>query len=83
MIKQRQDKVIDFNNLNKTFINNGEYKFSKKDNQQQQIGVYAIVINNKIYIGESFDLTNRWQEHIDDLAHNCHANKILQKELGM
>ena len=81
MRKQKQDTTIDFNNLNISFINNGKYQFSK--NNQQQLGLYAIVINDKIYIGESFDLENRWKEHIDDLIHNRHANKILQEEFNI
>jgi group I intron endonuclease len=44
------------------------------------IGVYQIKnkINNKIYIGSSFDIGERWLRHISKLKRNKHPNKYLQ-----
>jgi len=36
------------------------------------------LINNKIYIGQSLDIYNRWKGHIKDLKNNRHHNKHLQ-----
>ena len=43
-------------------------------------GIYCInnKINNKKYIGQSFDIYNRWNNHIWKLNNNRHGNKYLQ-----
>lgn len=42
-------------------------------------GIYQIknIINNKIYIGSSVDIKNRWQKHISELRRGKHSNKHL------
>ncbi len=47
----------------------------------KQGGVYIIknVINNKFYIGSSFNIINRWESHIRELKKNKHKNKYLQR----
>lgn len=44
------------------------------------IGIYAIKnkLNNKIYIGQSINIENRWYGHKTSLRHNKHGNKHLQ-----
>ena len=42
------------------------------------IGIYAIIIDNKYYIGQSVDIKRRWQEHRKDLKAGTHENKHLQ-----
>lgn len=46
------------------------------------IGVYMIKnkINNKIYIGESTDITKRWMLHMEELKKHTHKNYKLQME---
>jgi len=46
------------------------------------IGIYTIKneINNKIYIGKSNNIQNRWKQHISDLEQNKHRNARLQKD---
>ena len=43
-------------------------------------GIYIIrnTINNKIYIGSSVNLDNRWSKHKSQLSKNIHGNKHLQ-----
>jgi hypothetical protein len=48
--------------------------------KKPHMGVYCIIINQYIYIGESFDLERRWKQHIEDLKNNRHHNKILQEQ---
>jgi len=45
-------------------------------------GVYKIsnMINNKVYIGESFNIKRRWKEHIQELINNSHYSLELQKD---
>ena len=45
-------------------------------------GIYAIINkrNNKKYIGESMDISRRWEEHKKDLNLNCHNNYKLQND---
>ena len=45
-------------------------------------GIYAIINkrNNKKYIGESMDISRRWEEHKRDLNLNCHHNYKLQND---
>ena len=49
----------------------------------QHMGIYCIIINNYIYIGESFDLTRRWNQHLEDLQNNTHHNKLLQEQFNI
>lgn len=44
------------------------------------IGIYAIKnkINNKMYIGKSINIENRWREHVKELNNNRHYNTYLQ-----
>ena len=44
------------------------------------IGIYKItnLANNKVYIGQSVDIENRWRQHIQELNNNAHINKHLQ-----
>lgn len=44
------------------------------------IGIYKItnLVNNKVYIGQSIDIENRWRQHIQKLNNNRHINKHLQ-----
>ena len=44
-------------------------------------GIYMIrnKINEKVYIGQSVDIYNRWSEHICSLRGNYHANNHLQR----
>lgn len=42
------------------------------------IGIYKIIINNKLYIGSSLDIKNRIKQHKSDLKNNRHANPKLQ-----
>ncbi len=46
------------------------------------MGVYCIknIINNKVYIGSSNDILNRWRNHKDFLNQNKHINKFLQED---
>ena len=43
------------------------------------IGIYKIVINNKAYVGSSFDLDRRLIQHKSDLNCHRHDNKHLQR----
>ncbi len=44
-------------------------------------GIYCIenLINNKKYIGQSVDISNRWRHHKSELNNNTHFNDYLQK----
>ena len=44
-------------------------------------GIYKITnkINNKMYIGQSKDIINRWDKHKNELNSNKHKNDYLQK----
>ncbi len=46
----------------------------------KKVGVYQIrnTINDRIYIGSSFDIAARWREHKYDLRMNKHRNQHLQ-----
>lgn len=43
-------------------------------------GVYKItcLVNNKIYIGSSINIYERWKTHLKELKHNYHSNEHLQ-----
>lgn len=44
-------------------------------------GIYIIKnkINNKIYVGSSINISKRWNEHMNHLEGNNHANQYLQR----
>lgn len=42
------------------------------------IGIYKIIINNKVYIGSSFNIQKRLIQHKSDLKNNRHDNQYLQ-----
>ncbi len=46
-----------------------------------QSGIYAITntVNGKQYIGQSYNVRVRWNEHKCELRHNRHHNTILQR----
>lgn len=50
----------------------------KKDDLNNIIGIYELIINKKSYIGSSCDIYCRLREHFSDLKKNQHANKKLQ-----
>lgn len=43
-------------------------------------GIYCIknVLNNKIYVGQSVNIAERFREHKSHLSNNCHGNEYLQ-----
>lgn len=45
------------------------------------IGIYKIenLINSKVYIGQSLNITQRWKEHKYSLVNNVHINEYLQR----
>lgn len=45
------------------------------------VGIYKIenLINKKIYIGSSIDITKRWRKHKFELNKNIHPNTYLQR----
>lgn len=47
----------------------------------QKTGIYCIknLINNKKYIGQSVNISNRWRQHKYELNNNTHFNDYLQK----
>lgn len=47
-------------------------------------GVYKITnkVNNKVYIGESEDISRRWVEHLTDLVSDEHCNHDLQDDFN-
>lgn len=53
--------------------------YNKKD-LKGKMGVYQIrnIIDNKVYIGSSYDIASRWTEHQRDLRKNEHKNLHLQ-----
>ena len=48
-------------------------------------GIYKItnIENNKVYIGQSTKIEERWEQHLDDLRSNSHHSKTLQYEYNM
>lgn len=46
-----------------------------------RIGIYKIkcLSNNKVYIGSSVNIENRWEFHKNELKNNIHGNHYLQK----
>lgn len=49
-----------------------------KSKVKQIVGIYVIKFENYVYIGESLDVYNRWEQHQEDLSNNVHANAKLQ-----
>jgi len=49
------------------------------------IGIYKITnkSNNKVYIGESFNIERRWNEHKLDLENNSHHSYKLQNDYNI
>lgn len=49
---------------------------------RKKCGVYKItnIINNKIYIGSSKSILQRWKNHIRELELNIHGNMFLQSD---
>jgi group I intron endonuclease len=47
---------------------------------KQTCGIYEIrnLINNKVYIGSSYNIKNRWSQHKQELNKNIHNNYHLQ-----
>jgi len=58
----------------------GEHKFPDIEDIYLKCGVYKIlnIYNNKIYIGSSINLYNRFCHHASELKSNIHKNKHLQ-----
>lgn len=52
----------------------------KKSEYFRKIGVYQIrnIINDRVYVGSSMDISARWREHKYDLRMNNHRNQHLQ-----
>ena len=48
-------------------------------------GIYKItnLKNNRIYIGESFDIEKRWEQHKTDLIKGNHINRGLQQDFNL
>lgn len=55
-------------------------KFTVKEKLKQQPGIYKISCTetDKVYIGESVNISRRMQKHFSLLRHNKHSNPILQ-----
>ena len=53
------------------------------DNKSEDVicGIYIIKNekNNKVYIGQSTDIYNRWKQHVRDLKSNRHHSRKLQR----
>lgn len=47
------------------------------------IGIYAIrnTMNERMYIGESINVINRWNTHKKDLTNNQHHSFKLQQDM--
>ena len=48
------------------------------------IGIYEIKnkINGNVYIGETFNIERRFEEHINELLNNTHHNINLQRDFN-
>lgn len=48
-------------------------------------GIYCIknIVNNKMYIGQSQDIMDRWSKHLTALKCGKHENKYLQSAYDM
>lgn len=45
----------------------------------KRAGIYYLLCNDKMYIGESTDIPRRVQEHIDEIAEGCHRMDLLDE----
>lgn len=56
------------------------YKRTEENKKSKNSGIYKITnsINNKIYVGQTYDLNYRWNRHKSDLNNNKHSNNHLQ-----
>ena len=59
-------------------------KKEKRISSEILSGIYKItnLETGKVYIGESFNITNRWKQHKYDLLTNLHINKLLQTDFN-
>lgn len=50
--------------------------------KKRTIGIYCIknLVNNKIYIGQSICVEDRWSKHLSSLRRNCNDNRCLQED---
>ena len=50
--------------------------------KNKTIGIYCIknLVNNKIYIGQSICVEDRWSKHLSSLRRNCNDNRCLQED---
>ena len=52
---------------------------------RRQSGIYkiqSVIKPERIYIGSSVDITDRWQHHLQELKGNRHNNKKLQNHVN-
>ena len=66
--------------LKRKYCNRDCYLSHCNSKQNNKEGIYAIrnKINNKIYIGQSNNIYNRWSQHKSQLNRNVHGNRHLQ-----
>lgn len=63
-------EIIVLNNKGGIYIISGIYKITNLE-------------NNRIYIGESFDIKKRWEQHKTDLIKGIHINRGLQQDFNL
>jgi group I intron endonuclease len=76
--------VKQINKINERKVINLMLNENNAEGQQEQkikCGVYKIknIINNKVYIGSSKNIENRWKQHIYELNKNNHHSIKLQR----
>lgn len=64
----------------KRWIIISNYKRKEENKVNNNSGIYCIVnkSNNKVYVGQTYNLNYRWNRHKHDLNHGYHSNKHLQ-----